>query len=222
MAEDRRSLAASRATFLRLLIPALIALFAVLTLAMWLFVHRALALFRLLQADLLAVHAGTRTRLPEHSPTRSGPRGRPSTGCWTRRSGPWPAPGSAADMAHGLKTPLAVLDALARRTGPADPGLSAEIAEQARAMGGQVERALARPGSPPVAICGGGPAVSPRWRTALSRPCAGCRRAIPSDWAIAVPDTPRLSGGGGGADGGAGQPPRQRPQMGAPAGPGLG
>ncbi len=47
-------------------------------------------------------------------------------------------------MAHGLKTPLAVLDALGRRIGGREPEMAAEIAEQARAMGGQVERALAR------------------------------------------------------------------------------
>ena len=190
VAEDRRSLAASRATFLRLLIPALIALFAVLTLAMWLFVHRALAPFRLLQADLLAVHAGTLTRLPEHFPDEVRPRGPPPTG---RLAAPARARArardAAADMAHGLKTPLAVLDALARRTGPADPGLSAEIAEQARAMGGQVERALAR-----ARIATGGDLRRRACRVApVANRLVATLRRLPEgdslDWAIAVPDT---------------------------------
>ncbi|MEH3116476.1 MAG: HAMP domain-containing sensor histidine kinase [Methylorubrum populi] len=145
VAEDRRDLAQSRATFLRLLVPSLGALFAALTLAMSLFVRRALAPFRTLQADLAAVHAGMRARLPETFPEEV----RPLVADLNRlldaqerdlsraRTG-------AGDMAHGLKTPLAVLDALARRTEGRDPALAAEIAEQARAMGRQVERTLAR------------------------------------------------------------------------------
>ncbi|MHB2207323.1 ATP-binding protein [Methylobacterium sp. CM6257] len=190
VAEDRRSLAASRATFLRLLVPALIALFIVLTLAMWLFVHRALAPFRLLQADLLAVHAGTRTRLPEHFPDEV----RPLVADLNRLLDAQEralvrARDAAADMAHGLKTPLAVLDALARRTGPADPGLSAEIAEQARAMGGQVERALARAR---IAAAGDLRRRSCRVAPVAERLVATLRR-LPEgdslDWTVAVPDS---------------------------------
>ncbi|MDP4003762.1 ATP-binding protein [Methylobacterium sp. NEAU K] len=189
VAEDRRGLAASRATFLRLLIPALAALFLVLTLAMWLFVHRALAPFRLLQEDLGAVHAGTRTRLPEHFPDEV----RPLVADLNRLLDAQEralirARAAAADMAHGLKTPLAVLDALARRTGSADPGLSTEIAEQARAMGGQVERALAR-----ARIA---PAGDLRRRACRIAPVAerlvATLRRLPEgdslDWQIAVPD----------------------------------
>lgn len=190
VAEDRRSLAASRATFLRLLIPALIALFAVLTLAMWLFVHRALAPFRLLQADLLAVHAGTRTRLPEHFPDEVRPLVADLNRLLDAQERALArARDAAADMAHGLKTPLAVLDALARRTGPADPGLSAEIAEQARAMGGQVERALAR-----ARIAAGGDLRRRACRVApVANRLVATLRRLPEgdslDWAIAVPDT---------------------------------
>ena len=145
VAEDRRSLAASRTTFLRLLVPALTALFLVLTLAMALFVRRALAPFRALQEDLSAIHAGTRSRLPEQFPDEVRPLVHDLNRLLDAQERALiRARDAAADMAHGLKTPLAVLDALARRTGPADPTLSAEIAEQARAMGGQVERALAR------------------------------------------------------------------------------
>ncbi|CAO4181984.1 histidine kinase [Methylorubrum aminovorans] len=145
VAEDRRDLAESRATFLRLLVPSLGALFVALTLAMSLFVRRALSPFRTLRADLAAIHAGTRARLPETFPEEV----RPLVADLNRlldaqerdleraRTG-------AGDMAHGLKTPLAVLDALARRTEGRDPALAAEIAEQAQAMGRQVERTLAR------------------------------------------------------------------------------
>ena len=190
VAEDRRNLAASRTTFLRLLVPALVALFVVLTLAMALFVRRALAPFRLLQSDLLAVHAGTRTRLPEHFPDEV----RPLVADLNRLLDAQEralirARDAAADMAHGLKTPLAVLDALARRTGPADPALSAEIAEQARAMGGQVERALAR-----ARIAASGDL---RRRTCRVAPVAerlvATMRRLPEgdslDWSASVPET---------------------------------
>lgn len=145
VAEDRRGLAASRATFLRLLVPSLAGLFAALTLAMAVFVHRALAPFRALRADLAAVHAGTRERLPEAFPDEV----RPLVSDLNRlldaqERALGRARAGAADMAHGLKTPLAVLDALRRRLSPSEPLLSEEIAEQTRAMNGQVERALAR------------------------------------------------------------------------------
>lgn len=144
-AEDRRGLAASRATFLRLLVPSLGALFLVLTLAMALFVQRALRPFRTLQAELLAVHAGERDRLRGAFPDEV----RPLVADLNRlldaqERALTRAQASAADMAHGLKTPLAVLDALVRRIGDREPALAAEIAEQGRAMSGQVERALAR------------------------------------------------------------------------------
>lgn len=189
LAEDRRNLAASRTSFLRLLVPALVALFVVLTLAMALFVRRALAPFRVLQADLLAVHAGTRTRLPEHFPDEV----RPLVADLNRLLDAQEralirARDAAADMAHGLKTPLAVLDALARRT-DADPTLSAEIAEQARAMGGQVERALARAR---IAASGDLRRRSCRVAPVADRLVSTLRR-LPEgeslDWVVSVPET---------------------------------
>ncbi|MEG9526298.1 MAG: ATP-binding protein, partial [Hyphomicrobiales bacterium] len=96
---------------------------------------------------------------------------------------------AAADMAHGLKTPLAVLDALARRTGPADPALAAEIAEQARAMGGQVERALARAR---VAAAGDLRRRSCRVAPVAERLVATLRRLPEGDsleWTVEVPET---------------------------------
>ncbi|MEL6064239.1 MULTISPECIES: ATP-binding protein [unclassified Methylobacterium] len=190
VAEDRRNLAASRTTFLRLLVPALVALFGVLTLAMTLFVRRALAPFRVLQADLLAVHAGTRTRLPEHFPDEVRPLVHDLNRLLDAQERALVrARDAAADMAHGLKTPLAVLDALARRSEPADPALSAEIAEQARAMGGQVERALTRAR---IAASGDLRRRSCRVAPVAERLVATMCR-LPEgdslDWAISVPET---------------------------------
>jgi signal transduction histidine kinase len=189
VAEDRRGLAASRSTFLHLLVPALVALFAVLTLAMALFVHRALGPFRVLQADLLAVHAGRRARLPDTFPDEVRPLVTDLNRLLDAQERALVrARDAAADMAHGLKTPLAVLDALARRTGPADPALAAEIAEQARAMGGQVERALAR-----ARVAAAGDLRRRRCRVApVAERLVATLRRLPEgdslDWALAVPE----------------------------------
>jgi signal transduction histidine kinase len=171
------------------LVPALAALFVVLTLALWLFVHRALAPFRVLQQDLGAVHAGTRTRLPEQFPDEVRPLVTDLNRLLDAQERALVrARAAAADMAHGLKTPLAVLDALARRTGPADPGLSAEIAEQARAMGGQVERALARAR---IAAAGDLRRRTCRVAPVAERLVATMRRLPEGDslaWEVAVPE----------------------------------
>ncbi|WP_288582910.1 HAMP domain-containing sensor histidine kinase [uncultured Methylobacterium sp.] len=145
VAEDRRQMAESRATFIRLLVPSLFVLFAVLTLAMTIFVHRALAPFRALRADLAAVHAGTRGRLSGSFPDEVSPLVSDLNRLLDAQERALTrAQASAADMAHGLKTPLAILDALTRQHPDATPALSKEIAEQTRAMTGQVERALTR------------------------------------------------------------------------------
>lgn len=145
VAMDRRELAESRRSYLRLLIPSLLGLGLVLALAMGAFVHQALAPFRALQADLRAVHEGRRSKLPAGFPDEVQPlvdelnrlievQDRALARAQTQ----------AGDMAHGLKTPLAVLAAIARRAAEERPGLAREIEEQAEAMSRQVERSLAR------------------------------------------------------------------------------
>lgn len=145
VAMDRRDLAASRATFLSLLVPALAGLGIALALAMSVFVSRALLPFRALRFDLRAIHDGSRTALPGGYPEEV----RPLVDDLNRLIGVQEralarARTQAGDMAHGLKTPLAVLAALARRTEGEAPGLAAEIEEQSLAMSRQVERALVR------------------------------------------------------------------------------
>ncbi len=145
VAMDRRDLAASRATFLGLIVPALIGLGLVLALAMSVFVQRALRPFRALRTELRAIHDGARTTLPGGFPEEVQPLvddlnrliGVQERALQRART-------QAGDMAHGLKTPLAVLTALARRSADDRPELAAEIEGQALAMGRQVERALVR------------------------------------------------------------------------------
>ncbi len=215
VAEDRRDLAQSRATFLRLLVPSLVALFAALTLAMALFVRRALAPFR-----------GAPGR------SRRGPFRRPPAPAETFPEEVRPlvadlnrlldaqerdlerARTQAADMAHGLKTPLAVLDALARRTDTSDPALSEDIAEQARAMARQVERTLARARAASGG-CGGAPAGRPGGGADRRRPDAPAGRRGPA-LGDRVARHPRLPRRRGRPHRDPRQPPRQRPQMGPP------
>lgn len=145
VALDRRELAASRTSYVGLLVPSLVGLGVVLSLAMVLFLRRALRPFRALRDDLRAVHEGRRTTLPTGFPDEVQPlvddlnRLIAAQGRALER-----AQAQAGDMAHGLKTPLTVLTAAARREAAAHPGLSAEIEEQALAMSRRVERALAR------------------------------------------------------------------------------
>ncbi|WP_336490285.1 hypothetical protein [Methylobacterium nigriterrae] len=107
VAMDRGGLVASRSTFLRLLVPSLIALGLILACAMVAFVHLALRPFRALHAAMCAIHEGSRPRLPDHFPDEVQPLvddlnhllGVQETALQRARA-------QAADMAHGLKTPL--------------------------------------------------------------------------------------------------------------------
>lgn len=144
-AMDRAQLAPSRDLVLRLLPPSVLALGLLLALAMAAFVRRALSPFRTLRADLKAAHEGGRQRLGGGYPSEV----QPLVDDLNRLVGQQEAAleraqAQAADMAHGLKTPLAVLDALARRIDAAEPALAAEIDEHSRAMQEQVTRTLAR------------------------------------------------------------------------------
>ncbi|WP_020179702.1 HAMP domain-containing sensor histidine kinase [Methylopila sp. M107] len=145
VAMDRRQLEASRSEALRLLAPSLAALALVLSLAMAAFIHRALLPFRALRADLGRVHDGLDTRLQGDHAAEV----RPLVDDLNRllalqEEAIGRARTQAGDMAHGLKTPLAVLDALARRLADEQPALAAEIDEQSQAMQRQATRSLAR------------------------------------------------------------------------------
>jgi signal transduction histidine kinase len=142
---DRADLAATRKAFLRLLVPSLVALGLVLAAAMIVFVQRALAPFRTLQADLTAIHEGRIDQLPAGFPAEVQPLVDDLNRLIAAQERALrKARTQAGDMAHGLKTPLAILTALARRTVGSQPEIASEVEEQAVAMSRQVERALAR------------------------------------------------------------------------------
>ena len=145
VAMDRVQLASSREMVLRLLPVSLIALGLLLALAMAAFVHRALSPFRALRGDLQKVHEGRDERLRGGYPSEVQPLVDDLNRLVAQQESALErAQTQAADMAHGLKTPLAVLDALARRIEDGHPALAAEIDEQSLAMQEQVSRTLAR------------------------------------------------------------------------------
>lgn len=145
VAMDRSDLAQSRAGYLRLLVPSLVALGLVLACAMWIFVARALAPFRALREELRAVRDGRSSELPDRFPDEVRPLVEGLNRMISLQERALAkARTQAGDMAHGLKTPLAVLQSLARRIAETQPDLSRAIEEQGSAMGRQVERSLAR------------------------------------------------------------------------------
>ena len=145
VAMDRKQLAASREMVLRLLPLSIGALGVLLTIAMAAFVRRALSPFRALRADLQAVREGREARLRGGYPSEVQPLVDDLNRLVAQQEDALSrAQTQAADMAHGLKTPLAVLDALARRIEQPHPALAAELDEQSLAMQEQVSRTLAR------------------------------------------------------------------------------
>ncbi|MFC3691776.1 sensor histidine kinase [Chenggangzhangella methanolivorans] len=145
VAMDRGQLAASRGMVLWLLPASLAALGLLLALAMAAFVRRALSPFRTLRGELQRVHDGRDERLRGSYPSEVQPLVDDLNRLVAQQeSALGRARTQAADMAHGLKTPLAVLDALARRIEERHPALSAEIDEQSLAMQEQVSRTIAR------------------------------------------------------------------------------
>jgi signal transduction histidine kinase len=146
IAMDEADLKAERWSFLGLLVPSLFALGAALALAMAGFIHLALRPFRHLRANLREIHAGRSRTLSRDVPDEVQPVvddlnrliGFQDAAVERARS-------QAGDLAHGLKTPLAVLGAMAREARDNhQPALAQGIEEQVDAMRRHVDRALAR------------------------------------------------------------------------------
>jgi signal transduction histidine kinase len=145
-ATDRSDLAAAQRAFLRVLVLSLAALGIILIAAMTIFIRLALRPFDELGRGLQTVHAGASRQLQGRFPQEVQPviddlnRLIAFQDAAVER-----ARTQAADLAHGLKTPLAVLDALARQAAVEGSGeLAAPIGEQVGQMRRQVDRVLAR------------------------------------------------------------------------------
>lgn len=154
---DRSELAIARRAFLGLLVPSLAALGIILAVAMSLFLRLAFAPFRVLGRGLRDIHAGTSRKLEGRFPDEVQPivddlnRLIAFQDAAVER-----ARTQAGDLAHGLKTPLAVLDAIARQA--SDEGrkdIAQPVEEQVRSMQRQVDRSLARARAGHAAALGG-------------------------------------------------------------------
>ncbi|HWM80478.1 MAG TPA: HAMP domain-containing sensor histidine kinase [Pseudolabrys sp.] len=143
---DRSDLAVSERSLLRLLIPSLAALGLILAIAMSVFIRLALRPFDELRRGLHTIHTGTSRSLAGTFPDEVQPvvddlnRLIAFQDAAVER-----ARTQAGDLAHALKTPLAVLGAVARQAaGDGRGDLSDPIKEQVLLMQRQVDRVLAR------------------------------------------------------------------------------
>jgi signal transduction histidine kinase len=143
---DRSDLTASQQSLFRLLLVSLGALGIILVIAMSVFIRLALRPFDELGRGLQTIHAGTSRSLSGHFPAEVQPvvddlnRLIQFQDAAVDR-----AKTQAGDLAHALKTPLAILGAVARQA--ANDGrkdLAEPIDEQITQMRRQVDRVLAR------------------------------------------------------------------------------
>lgn len=143
---DRSDLAAAQHTFLRLLIVSLIALGLLLTVAMAIFLRLALRPFDHLAHGLKAIRAGESHALAGAFPDEV----QPVVDDLNRlvqfqRTAVERAKRQAGDLAHGLKTPLTVLGALARHASEdGRDDIARSIEGEVHQMRRQVDRVLAR------------------------------------------------------------------------------
>ncbi|VCU70223.1 Virulence sensor histidine kinase PhoQ [Pigmentiphaga humi] len=196
VALDSADLQAERRSFLSLLVPSLLALGLLLAIAMACFIHLALRPFRALRTDLRAIHAGQRRQLSREVPDEVQPvvddlnRLIAFQDAAVER-----ARTQAGDLAHGLKTPLAVMGAMAREArAQGQEKLALDIDEQVRAMGRHVDRALARARAGMAATlgrhaCDVAPVAKKTVRALKTLPDAAALL-----WQVDIPDTLRFAG----------------------------
>lgn len=143
---DRTDLAVSQQYLLRLLVLSLGALGVILVIAMSVFIRLALRPFDELRRGLQRVHAGSSRSLGGRFPDEVQPVVNDLNRMISFQDAALErAKAHAADLAHGLKTPLAVLSAVARQARENDrEQVSNPIEEQILLMGHHVDRVLAR------------------------------------------------------------------------------
>ena len=146
VAVDLARVSAARADFARDLLPGLALLALVLALATWIQVGLGLRPLDRLRRGIAGIRAGVARHLPANVPSEVGPlvdevnalldaREREIERSW----------GRAADLAHGLKTPLAALAADAERLrAKGEAAIAADIAMVGDAMRRHVDRELTR------------------------------------------------------------------------------
>jgi signal transduction histidine kinase len=143
---DRQDIAAAQRSFLRLLVFSLAALGLILIVAMAFFIRLALRPFGVLARELQAIHGGQSRALSGDFPEEvQGVVDDLNRLVAFQDAALERAKTQAGDLAHGLKTPLTVLEAIARQAveeGRKD--LAEAIKEQVKQMRRQIDRVLAR------------------------------------------------------------------------------
>ena len=143
---DRQDIAASQRSFLRLLVFSLAALGAILIVAMAFFIRLALRPFGVLARELQAIHGGQSRVLSGDFPDEvQGVVDDLNRLVAFQDAALERARTQAGDLAHGLKTPLTVLEAITRQAGEEGrKELAVAIEEQVKQMKRQIDRVLAR------------------------------------------------------------------------------
>ena len=143
---DRAELEGERAAFLQMLVPSLSALAIFLALSMWLFQRLALRPLGNLREALGRVHQDKAKRVEGKFPGELQPLVDDLNRLIVHREADLErARTRAGELAHGLKTPLAVLDALARDFQiKGSKAEAAEIRDQVDTMNRHVRHVLAR------------------------------------------------------------------------------
>jgi signal transduction histidine kinase len=143
---DRQDIATSQRSFLRLLVFSLAALGLILIVAMAFFIRLALRPFGVLARELQAIHGGQSRVLSGDFPDEvQGVVDDLNRLVAFQDAALERSRTQAADLAHGLKTPLTVLEAITRQAGEEGrKDLAVAIEEQVRQMKRQIDRVLAR------------------------------------------------------------------------------
>jgi signal transduction histidine kinase len=162
LAQDMRPLVTAQREFGRELAAFLLLLWLVLTVAAWLQVRLGLRPFRAVHADLARLRDSASARMPEAGLDELRPLSEAINALADAREGDLEqARRRAADLAHGLKTPLAALAAQSRRAreqGAADAadGMDRAVAAIARTVDAELARAriavAGKGGGAPVAL----------------------------------------------------------------------
>lgn len=146
VAVDLARVSAARADFARDLLPGLALLALVLALATWIQVGLGLRPLDRLRRGIAGIRAGAARHLPANVPSEVGPLVDEVNALLDAREREIErSRGRAADLAHGLKTPLAALAADAERLrAKGEAAIAADIAMVGDAMRRHVDRELTR------------------------------------------------------------------------------
>lgn len=196
---DRADLRAAKRSFLHLLMLSLAALGVILIIAMSIFIRLALKPFDELGRGLQTIHAGASRSLAGNFPDEvQGVVDDLNRLIAFQDAAVDRAKTHAGDLAHGLKTPLAVLGAIARQAeGGGRQDLARAIEEQQVQMRRQVDRVLARARAGMAAALGRNAVAVAPVADKIMRAFARLPDTKPLDWECSIPPSLQFPGDDG-------------------------